>query len=274
MTSRVLIAVAPNGARKMVQDHPQLPLTPLELAHTAAACADAGSGMIHLHVRDNKGYHTLEPSFYAPVLKELESAVGEQMLIQVTSESAGHYGREKQINLMRRLAPHCLSCGLREFIADDSQIDSGAKFYAELDREGVLVQHILYSTEDLLWYEKLCQEGILPAENHMLLFVFGRYNTNGGRGDQVHTLEDYRGLLRQKKSWMVCGFGAMEKRVAGEAVQCGGHVRVGFENNLYLPSGKLAKDNASLVEHTAREARLAGRTCGDRGFAESLFKGF
>ncbi|HAO88477.1 MAG TPA: class III aminotransferase, partial [Gammaproteobacteria bacterium] len=42
MTRPVLITVAPNGARKLKQDHPQLPLTAYELGETAAACSAAG----------------------------------------------------------------------------------------------------------------------------------------------------------------------------------------------------------------------------------------
>ncbi len=270
MAPSILLAVAPNGARKTVQDHPGLPITPLELARTAASCAEAGAGMIHLHVRDSNGKHTLEPSFYRPALRAVESAVGEQMLIQVTSEAAGIYEGVKQIELMRQLAPHCLSCGLKEFIADESQVESGSAFYHNLSSEGVLVQHILYSMEDLLWYEKLCREGVLPGENQMLLFVFGRYTPEEG-AHSVYTLRDYLKVLKQRRNWMVCGFGEMEQRVVEEAVEFGGHVRIGFENNLYLPSGVLSRDNAALVENAAGVSRLAGRICGGRIFAESLF---
>jgi len=48
----VMIAVAPNGARKTKQDHPSLPINAEELAATAANCLAAGACMIHLHVRD------------------------------------------------------------------------------------------------------------------------------------------------------------------------------------------------------------------------------
>jgi len=38
----------------------------------------------------------------------------------------------------------------------------------------------------------------------------------------------------------------------------GGHVRVGFENNLFLPDGTIAADNAALVAVAARIVRDAG----------------
>ncbi len=55
MTDPVVIAVAPNGARKSKADHPRLPLTPSELAECAQDCLDAGASMLHLHVRDAAG---------------------------------------------------------------------------------------------------------------------------------------------------------------------------------------------------------------------------
>ncbi|MEM7653568.1 MAG: 3-keto-5-aminohexanoate cleavage protein, partial [Pseudomonadota bacterium] len=64
----LIIAVAPNGARKVKSDHPAIPLTPAELAREAAACADAGASMVHLHVRDANGGHTLDADLYKAAL--------------------------------------------------------------------------------------------------------------------------------------------------------------------------------------------------------------
>ena len=60
----IAIAVAPNGGRKTKADHPALPLTPAELAATAAECLEAGAAMIHVHVRDANGRHLLDADAY------------------------------------------------------------------------------------------------------------------------------------------------------------------------------------------------------------------
>lgn len=267
-SSPILIAVAPNGARRSQQDHAALPITPLELARTAVACAEAGAGMIHLHVRDVKGNHTLEPAAYKPAIKEIEAAVGDRMLIQVSSEAAGIYDAPKQIELMKQLAPHCVSCGLREFVPDESQYETGADFFVGLDNSDTLIQYILYSPEDVRWYETLCRIGVIPGSKHLLLFVLGRYATMKPHPD---FLDDYVNALKRKSNWMVCAFGEQEHQIMRRAAECGGHARVGFENNLQLPSGALAPDNAALVKVTVQSAHLAGRICGGKDFAESLF---
>ena len=39
----------------------------------------------------------------------------------------------------------------------------------------------------------------------------------------------------------------------------GGHVRVGFEDNLYIEKGVLAKSNGELVDKAVQIAKLLGR---------------
>lgn len=56
----LIVTVAPNGAYKQPADHRALPITPQALAATARACLDAGAAMIHMHIRDAQGRHTLD----------------------------------------------------------------------------------------------------------------------------------------------------------------------------------------------------------------------
>ena len=48
-------------------------------------------------------------------------------------------------------------------------------------------------------------------------------------------------------SWSVCAFGRREAACVTAGALLGGHARVGFENNLALPSGARAASNAELV---------------------------
>jgi 3-keto-5-aminohexanoate cleavage enzyme len=264
----MLIAVAPNGARKSKLDHSELPLGTGELIKTAEKCLAAGAGMMHFHVRDRYGKHTLDHKIYGPVLKELEAAVGEDMLLQVSSESAGRYRQDEQIEQMKRLAPHCLSCGLRELVGDSTDYSAGQTFFSNLLRAGVLLQYILYSPADVEWYETLCADGVIPGDNHFLLFVLGRYQQGG---TEKNDLQSYIAALKRRSPWMVCGFGQIEHDLAAQAEKLGGHARVGFENNLHLPDGSVAPDNAALVRLASGLAQAGERPLGDKLFAESLY---
>ena len=93
------LMVAPNGARKVKKDHPEVPLTIEETVEVAKNCFKAGAGAIHLHVRNEKGEHVLDAGLYKEALKELEFKVP-KMHIQVTTEAVGKYSPED----MRKLA--------------------------------------------------------------------------------------------------------------------------------------------------------------------------
>ena len=264
----VLIAVAPNGARRSRRDHAALPLTPDEIAETALSCAQAGAAMIHLHVRDDEGSHSLDPWRYEQAIAAVKRRVDDKMLIQVSSEGAGVFTADQQMAAVEALMPECVSLGLREYIKDASAVETGARFLEVLYRNRTQVQYILYGPDDIHWYEYLCQQGIIPGETHMLLFVLGRYGKQAGHPSQ---LVEYLETLERPSSWMVCAFGADELSVMEEAIRLGGHCRVGFENNLEVRMGITAADNAELVRSAADLVRKSGNGIADFGAARRLF---
>ena len=264
----VLIAVAPNGARRSRREHAALPLAFDEIAATALGCAQAGAAMLHLHVRDDEGSHSLDPWRYEKAIAAVKRLVGEKMLIQVSSEGAGMFTADQQMAAVKALMPECVSMGLREYIKDASATETGARFLEVLYRNKTLVQYILYGPDDIHWYEHLCQQGIIPGENHMLLFVLGRYGKQAGHPSQ---LAEYLEALERPSPWMVCAFGSDELSVMEEAVRLGGHCRVGFENNLEIKPGITAADNAELVCLAAEMVHKSGNGIADSGAARRLF---
>jgi uncharacterized protein (DUF849 family) len=87
----LILMAAPNGAYKQTTDHPALPVTAEALARTAKQCLDAGAAMLHLHIRDSQGRHSLDVDGYRQAIAAVRSAVGQEMVLQVTSEAAKVY---------------------------------------------------------------------------------------------------------------------------------------------------------------------------------------
>jgi 3-keto-5-aminohexanoate cleavage enzyme len=56
-------------------------------------------------------------------------------------------------------------------------------------------------------------------------------------------------------TWSIFGVAATQIPMVAMGVLMGGHVRVGFEDNLYIAKGKLAKSNAELVARAAQIIR-------------------
>jgi 3-keto-5-aminohexanoate cleavage enzyme len=257
VTSKPLvIAVAPNGARYTRKDHPQLPITPAQLAETAAECLAAGARMIHLHVRDPKHQHSLEPKYYRPALEAVKDAVGDEMIIQVTSEAAGVYQSDEQQQLITELMPDCLSVALREIAPVDTPLNEFREFIHKLSAAGCLLQYILYDAVDFNRYRKLIALGDIPSDGHSLLFVLGRYTKTPPK---VGIVDEFKDILTTDAPWMVCTFGASAHKILSKAVELGCHARIGFENGFYLPNGNIAKSNAELIEMSRQSFEKTGR---------------
>ena len=85
--------VAPNGARKTKEDHPNLPITISEIVREAVNCFNKGANAIHAHVRDKKGDHCLDVGLYRELLSELDMKVPE-LPVQITTEAVGKFSPE------------------------------------------------------------------------------------------------------------------------------------------------------------------------------------
>ncbi len=266
----VVVAVAPNGAARTRDDHPALPLGPEELAACAAACREAGAAMLHLHVRDRDGRHTLDPDAYRAALAAIRLAVGEAMIVQITTEAGGRYGPSEQMAAVRAVRPEAVSLAVRELVPDEGREREAAAFLAWLAAERIVPQYILYGPDDLARFRALRRRGIVPGRRPFVLFVLGRYAANRE--------SDPRDVLPflvpppepEEFTWAVCAFGRREAACALAAAALGGHPRVGFENNLYLADGRLAPDNAALVAQLVDGLRLTGRLVADAAAARAL----
>jgi 3-keto-5-aminohexanoate cleavage enzyme len=265
----LIIAVAPNGARKTKADHPQLPLTPSEIADAARRCLDAGASMIHLHVRDSRGMHSLEADHYLAAVAAVRRAVGVELVIQVTSESAGVYRADQQIGHMMKVRPESISLALREYTDGTRDVGRIAGFLQWLVETEAVPQYILYSDADLQLYKNLKSSGVVPANPHWLLFVLGRYET--GFSPSPVSLLPFLADAEATVPWAVCAFGPEELRSGACAAALGGHARVGFENNLFLKNGQRAASNDQLVAQMAEVAAAIGRPLANADEVRRMF---
>ncbi len=266
--SPLMLAVAPNGARKMPEDHPALPLTPLQLADTAVACLEAGACMIHLHVRDEERGHTLDPERYREATSAIRRAVGDDLIIQITSEAVGKYLPEQQVHAIKRTRPEAVSVALREICPGTDDELAACNFFEWMYRERVNPQYILYDETDIARFNELQHRGAIPGDVLTILLVLGRYS-EGQRSDP----EDLPPLAAQvlpQNVWWLCAFGASEAACMLQATARGGHCRVGFENNMLLPDGELAPDNATLVRTVATAAAQHDHVIADADRARQI----
>jgi uncharacterized protein (DUF849 family) len=253
----LIVTVAPNGAYKQTTDHPAVPVTADTLAATAKTCLDAGAAMLHMHIRDASGRHSLDVEGYREATRVVRRAVGSAMVVQITSEAAGIYKAPAQIAMVEALQPEAVSVGLRE--VDQPEIGEAglSRFFGGLARAATMTQVILYDVADVKRWQQLRAQGVVPDAPWFLLFVLGRYAA--GQTSNPRDLLPFLSAHEGPEPWAVCAFGASENACITAAAALGGHARVGFENNLLRKDGSRAPDNAALVAQAAEAARALGR---------------
>ncbi len=269
MDSPLLIAVAPNGSRRTRAEHPALPVSPGEMADAARSCLDAGAGLLHLHVRTPGGRHSLDARAYRAATEAVRKAVGSRMVIQISTESGGLYRAPEQMAVVREVRPEAASVSIRELADGGASERELATFFAWLAAARVMVQIVLYDAADVHRWIDLRRRGIVPGGKWFLLFVLGRYP--GGKPASPRDLLPFLAADDGECPWAVCAFGELELRCVLAGAALGGHVRVGFENNLVLRDGRLARDNAALVAQAAEAAPVLGRTIATADQARTWF---
>ena len=244
MPTPTIIMVAPNGARKTQQDHPNLPVSIEETVTEAKACFEAGATVLHAHIRGQQNEHVLDAGLYRELIRELGVAVPD-MLVQITTEAVGIYTPGQQVDCVKQVRPQMTSISVKEVTQNFKQTDLAKEFYHWSDEQSIHVQHIIYSADELSQFLKLKSRGIVPESQNCVLFVLGRYASNfkSSPDDLLPFLE----IDLSSLNWFTCAFGQQEQACVMKGIEQGGHARIGFENNIYLSSGEIATNSAQLV---------------------------
>ncbi len=249
MNHQPILAVAPNGAYKQKADHPALPLSTVEIVECAKQVSQAGATLFHLHVRDQANQHSLDPEIYIATIDALQTAVGNRLIIQITSESAKKYTPAEQIQCIKQVNPQCVSIAIREILPKPSDTQAAQALFDWCAEQQTRIQYILYNEAELQQYLHYIQTGLIPKAPHSVLFVLGRYHQN-----RSSSSKDLAVFTQHKADftapWMVCAFGATEQKCLLDAARAGGHIRQGFENNMLTTEGRTATDNTQQLLST------------------------
>lgn len=253
---KLIITAALTGAEVTREQQPALPITPDEIARAAEECVKAGAAIVHLHARNADGSSTQDKETYRRII----AAIRERCDVIVQVSTGGAVGMTPTERLAPvTLAPEMatLSMGSVNF-GDDVFMNHPAdmEIFAQAMREhGVKPEFELFDTGMMSTLNRWLKKGLLSAPLHVD-FVLG---IPGGMAGTPEALMYMKSQLPAGASWTVAGIGAAELPLATLAILFGGHVRVGFEDNVYYRKGELATSNAQLVERIARISRELDR---------------
>ena len=200
----------------------------------------------------------------------MRKAAGSRLVIQVTSEAVGQYSAEEQMAMVRELRPEAVSLSLAELCPDEAAEAEAGRFFAALRGNGTWPQYILYSVDDLRRFDALRRKGFFGEDHPFCLLVLGRYSASleGEPGELEAMLE---AVDLTSTPWAACCFGRHEHAAMLSAAAAGGHVRLGFENNLLMADGSRASDNTALIRQFVEGSTQLGRLPASSDDVRELF---
>tara|TARA_B100000427_G_scaffold152018_1_gene126672 strand:- start:824 stop:1612 length:789 start_codon:yes stop_codon:yes gene_type:complete len=241
------LMVAPNGARPMKRDHPEVPVSVSEIVKTGKACFDSGAEAIHFHIRDKNGQHVLDSGLCKEALNELNKLVP-KMHLQITTEAVGKYSPEEMRKLAYEVMPPGISIGIREMIPSRKPTIEDVNLYQKLTEAKTKIQHICYEPEDVDLLSSLLDKAKISKNKTWCMFVIGHYTGKVSNPKNIFPFIEKLNKNNINADWAVCAFDKEEISCLKMAIKLGGKIRVGFENSLLMPDGSIAPNNETKVK--------------------------
>ena len=251
----LIVTVAPVGAEVTPEQTPHLPLTPAQLAATAAACRAEGASIVHVHCRTDAGANTHDVERFRAAHDAIREA--SDLIVQFSTGGAiGMTPAERAAPLALRPEMATLTCGTVNFGDDvfENSFPIMRGIAEAMRRYGVVPELEIFDLGHVANARRLAGDGLVTLPAHVD-FVLG---VPGGLEASVERLVDCVRALPAGCTWSVAGIGRMQLPLAAAAIAMGGHVRVGLEDNLWYERGRLAR-NEELVARVVRIAAELGR---------------
>lgn len=255
---KLIITAAICGAEVTKEQNPSVPYTVEEIGREAEKAYKAGASIIHLHVREDDGTPTQCKQRFAECIEEIKRRCPEVIIQPSTGGAVGMSNRERlqPTELLPEMAT--LDCGTCNFGGDDIFVNTEntiKEFGARMIELDIKPEVEVFDKGMIDMAIRLQRKGFIKAPMHFNLVM----GVNGGINAEIRDFVFMKGSIPPGSTYTVSGIGRNEFPLAAMAIIDGGHVRVGFEDNVYLSKGVLAKSNGELVEKVARLAKELGR---------------
>ena len=273
----ITCAITGSGASQGV--HPDLPITPEQIADSAIEAAKAGAAIVHCHVREPEtGVPSRRVDLYREVVDRIRSS-GENVIVNLTTGMGGDLyigmdgaantpdegsdlvGPDERIAHLHDTLPDIctLDCGSLNF-GDGSLVYVGTPDYLRIGAEKIRALGIKPELECFelghLWFvNKLVEEGLIDDPP----FVQVCLGIPWGAPATPRTMQTFADQMPPNAVWSGFAISRMEMPAVAQAMLLGGNVRVGLEDNLYISKGEFAS-NAQLVERAVTIIESLGGT--------------
>ena len=255
---KLIITAAICGAEVLKEHNPAVPYTVEEMVREAKSAYEAGASIIHLHVRKDDGTPTQDKTRFKEIIDAIRAELPDVIIQPSTGGAVGMTNDERlqPTELSPEMAT--LDCGTLNFGGDEifENTENTIKYFGQrMIERGIKPELEVFDKSMIDMALRLHKKGFINKPMHFD-FVMG---VNGGISGELRDFVFLRGSIPPDATYTVAGIGRYEFPLAMAAIIDGGHVRVGFEDNVYLSKGVLAKSNGELVAKVVRMSKELGR---------------
>lgn len=255
---KLIITAAICGAEVTKKQNPNVPYTVNEIGAEAESAYKAGASIIHLHVRYDDGTPTQDKERFRLCIEEIKKRCPDVIIQPSTGGAVGMTDNERlqPVELLPEMAT--LDCGTLNFGGNDIFVNTENTIKAFASRMlslGIKPELEVFDKSMIDTAIRLGREGYIKLPMHFN-FVMG---VNGGISGTIRDFAFLEGSIPDDCTYTAAGVGRYEFPAAVMSIISGGHVRVGYEDNIFISKGVLAKSNGELVEKVVRLAKELGR---------------
>lgn len=255
---KLIITAAICGAEVTKEQNPAVPYTVEEIVREAKAAHEAGAAIVHLHVREDDGTPTQSRERFKECIDAIYKVCPDVIIIPSTGGAVGMTADERlqPTELFPEMAT--LDCGTCNFGDDvfENTMPMMRDFGKRMLENHIKPEYECFEMGHLDTILTMARKGQVPGDPMQFNFVLG---VPGCTPATVPNLCWLVNAIPAGSTWTATGIGRHAFTLAAPTIVMGGNVRVGFEDNLYLERGVLAKSNGELVEKVVRLARELGR---------------
>lgn len=264
----VFITCAVTGAGDTTGRSDKVPVTPRQIADDCIAAAQAGAAVVHIHVRDpESGAPARDPALYAQVVDHIRES-GVDMVINLTAGMGGDLtlgsteaplppategtdmvGATERLAHVKQILPEIctLDCGTMNFGEGDYIMTNSPAMLKDMAGQiqalGVRPEIEAFDTGHILLAKWLQEQGLIDNPTMIQLCM----GIPWGAPDDFPTFMAMVNAVPDDWTFSAFSIGRNQLPYVAMAVNAGGNVRVGLEDNIWLGKGQLAT-NAGLVE--------------------------
>jgi len=268
----VVITCSISGAVANREQCPAFPYTPEEYASEARRIVDEGGSMIHIHARTREGV----PSYEVEDFRAITEAIRAEVDDVIVNYSTGAIGVpiEKRVAYLRELRPDvaALNMGSMNYAKYSSRrkafvfkavfensFDTIIEFLTEMNELHIKAEHECFDTGHVANLDPLMDMGLLsePLQISCVMGVTGGIRPTAR--NLAHMAEQVPGGPEGPNNWGVIGISRKQWMLVAAALTLGGNIRVGLEDNLYLPDGEMARSNGDLIAKARQMTEDVGR---------------